>query len=237
MQKAIVIGATSGIGKGLAEILVYNNYKTGITGRRKLLLEELKATNPDMFVTAHFDVTDNSYEVNLDNLINELGGLDLFIYNSGTGNINKELAIATDEETIAVNVLAFNRFVSFAYNYFEKQGYGHLVAISSIAGYRGAQYIESYNASKAYQHKYLQGLRKRAFKHKSKIIITDIRPGLVDTDMAKGAGLFWVQPVKKVVNQIFKAIKNKKHIKTVSKRWMLIGWLMRNLPSFIYNRL
>lgn len=57
MKKTIIIGATSGIRKGLAEILANNNYKIGITGRRTELLNNLKAQNPSTFFTISFDVT------------------------------------------------------------------------------------------------------------------------------------------------------------------------------------
>lgn len=58
MKKAIVIGATSGIGKELARLLAENNFLVGITGRRTELLENLKNEKPDSFIWKAFDVTD-----------------------------------------------------------------------------------------------------------------------------------------------------------------------------------
>ena len=57
---------------------------------------------------------------------------------------------------------------------------------------------------------------------KGDIIVTDIRPGLVDTAMAKGEGLFWVMPVEKVANQIITAIRKKKSKAYVTKRWHIL---------------
>jgi short-subunit dehydrogenase len=62
-----------------------------------------------------------------------------------------------------------------------------------VAGIRGSRQAPSYNATKSYQINYLEGLRQKSRKS---IFVTDIRPGLVDTDMAKGEGLFWVMPVE-----------------------------------------
>tara|TARA_B110000259_G_scaffold62083_1_gene73496 strand:+ start:2861 stop:3178 length:318 start_codon:yes stop_codon:yes gene_type:complete len=97
-----------------------------------------------------------------------------------------------------LNVNAFTEIVDWTFNYFKKQEKGHLVAISSIAGIRGSGIAPAYNASKAYQINYLEGLRQRATKTKHLIYVTDIRPRLVDTEMAKGEGLFWVAPLKKL---------------------------------------
>lgn len=238
MKKAIIIGATSGIGKGLAKVLVNNNYKVGVTGRRNELLNDLKTENPDTYFVKSFDVTDTKISVQkLEELTAELGGLDLLIISSGTGDINKALDFEIEERTIKTNVLGFTCIADWAFNYFEKQKYGHLVAISSIGGLRGSRHAPAYNATKAFQMNYLEGLRQKAKNLKEPIIISDIRPGLVDTEMAKGEGLFWVMPVDKVVNQIYKAIISKKKIAYVTKRWHLIATILKLLPRQIYDRM
>ncbi len=79
-------------------------------------------------------------------------------------------------------------------------------------------------------------MRQRSNKLKD-IHISDIRPGLVDTDMAKGEGLFWVQPVDKTATQIWGAIKKKKRIAYVTKRWILFAILLKWMPGKIYEKL
>ena len=106
-----------------------------------------------------------------------------------------------------------------------------------MAGLRGGRQAPAYNATKAFQMNYLEGLRQKAKKLKTKIFVTDIRPGLVNTEMAKGDGLFWVMPVDKVAKQIFKAIKNKSKVVYVTKRWVFIAGLLKLLPRFIYDRM
>lgn len=112
--------------------------------------------------------------------------------------------------------------------FFKHQGHGHLVGISSIAALKGNKDAPAYSASKAYISNYLEGLRKSVSK--TSITVTDIQPGLVDTDMAKGDGLFWVAPKEKAARQIFKVIKKKKKHAYITKRWRIIAWILKLLP-------
>lgn len=238
MKKAIIIGATSGIGKELAKLLVDSGCKVGITGRRIKLLEELKSENPKSYFIKAFDIADTKVLVEkLEELTTELGGLDLIIISSGTGDINENLDFEIEKRTIETNVIGFTCVADWAFNYFEKQKYGHLVGITSIGGLRGSRQAPSYNATKAYQMNYLEGLRQKATKLKQHIFITDVRPGLVDTEMAKGEGLFWIMPIAKAVRQIFTAIKNKRKVAYVTKRWWIIALILKRLPRLIYDKM
>ena len=149
MKRAIVIGATSGIGRGLAEELAARGYRVGLVGRREALLREIAAADP---------------------------------------------------------------------------------AADSCAA-------PAYNASKAYQINYAEGLRQRVAKSGLPVTITDIRPGLVDTAMAKGEGLFWVQPVAKTVRQILRAVERRRHVAVVTRRWRIAAWLLRHLPESLYLKM
>ena len=123
------------------------------------------------------------------------------------------------------------------YHVLEKQGHGHLVAITSVGGLRGEPMAPAYSATKAFQINYMEALRKKAFKIGSHIAVTDIRPGLVDTAMAKGEGLFWVMPVEKVARQIIDAIRKRKSQAYVTKRWHIIAIINRHLPFGLYKRM
>lgn len=237
MKKAIVIGATSGIGNELAQILVKNGYKVGITGRRLAELERLKKRNPEHFTVSSFDCTKENNSKKLNDLVDQIGGLDLLILSSGTGNLNESLDFEIENKTNLLNVNAFTEIVDWTFNYFKKQGNGHLVAISSIAGIRGSRIAPAYNASKAYQINYLEGLRQKATKVKMPIYVTDIRPGFVDTDMAKGDGQFWVATKEKASRQIVGIIQRKKEIGYVTKRWWVIAKLLWLVPNAIYKRM
>ena len=119
------------------------------------------------------------------------------------------------------------------YCIFEKQGFGHLVAITSVGGLRGEPSAPAYSATKAYQINYMEAIRKKAFKNGGRITVTDIRPGLVNTAMAKGEDLFWVMPVEKVSNQIISAIRKKRSKVYVTKRWHILAFIYKILPFSI----
>lgn len=238
MKKAIVIGASSGIGKAIAEILVKNNYKVGITGRRKEVLLETKSQNENQYHVRVFDVKEtNKIVENLEALVHELGGIDLLIISAGIGELNEALNFQQELYTIETNIIGFTCIANWAFKYFENQQFGHLAAISSIGGLRGSRAAPAYNASKAFQINYLEGLRQKANKLKQPIYVSDIRPGLVNTEMAKGEGLFWVMPVNKAAKQIYIAIQNKKKVVYITKRWVLIAWLLKILPKYLYEKM
>ena len=238
MKKAIVIGATSGIGKEVAILLANNGYQVGITGRRTELLTKLQQQNPERFIAKTFDVTKTeTVPQHLQDLVNELGGLDLLVLSSGTGDLNKPLDFSIEKGTIDVNVSGFTAIADWTFNYFWKQKAGHFVNISSIAGIRGSGIAPAYNATKAFQINYLEGLRQKATKLKLSIAVTDIRPGFVKTDMAKGEGQFWVASAEKAAAQIFDAITSKKKVAYVSKRWWLIAVLLKLLPRSVYQKM
>ena len=240
MKKVIIVGATSGIGRNLAKIMVAKGYKVGVTGRRLNLLEEIKSQNPSQICCKSFDIKNTStLHQHLTELVSELGGLDILVFSSGTGDLNETLDFELEKNCIDTNVLGFTAIADWAYSFFQEQKSGHFVAISSIGGIRGNRMAPAYSASKAYQINYLEGLRIKTSKSKSTspIIITDIRPGFIDTNMAKGDGLFWVVPVEKAAKQIFYAIKHKKKIAYISKRWTLIAALFKILPNKLMEKL
>lgn len=237
MKKAIVIGASSGIGKALAQALAREKYLVGLTGRRTAMLEDLKAENPQAYQVMTMDVTTvEALPRQLDELVKTLGGLDLLVLSSGTGDVNVPLDFAIEKRTIDTNVLGFTCIADWAFNYFQQQKQGHFVAITSVAGLRGGRHAPAYNASKAYQVSYLQALRHKAAHLKLPIAITDVRPGFVDTAMAKGEGVFWSAPVEKAAAQMMAAIRRKKKVAYITRRWSLVAAIMQRAPDFVYHR-
>lgn len=238
MKRAVIVGATTGIGRGLAELLLRHQYRVGITGRRESLLRELELEYPGTCIASVFDVRDSEAVIpRLDELVTALGGLDLLVISAGTGEINHDLAFEIERETIETNITGFTCVANWAFNHFGRQGHGHLVAISSVGGLRGSREAPAYNASKAYQINYLEGLRQKAARLNKAVYVTDIRPGLIDTAMAKGDGLFWVMPLDKAVRQIFRAIIRKRKVAYVTRRWRVIAFLLKRIPRFVYDRL
>ncbi|MBM4056548.1 MAG: SDR family NAD(P)-dependent oxidoreductase, partial [Planctomycetes bacterium] len=205
MKKAIIIGATSGIGRELAKILSLNNYVVGMAGRRTELLSNLQREISGSYIK-RIDVAESEEAITfLKELIQEMGGMDMIVISSGVGFINPELDWKQEKETIDVNISGFAAIANAAFKYFSNQGSGYIVGISSIAAIRGSGEAPAYNASKAFVSNYLEGLRQKANKSGIAITVTEIQPGFVNTAMAKGEGLFWVAPPEKAAHQIFKA--------------------------------
>jgi short-subunit dehydrogenase len=237
MKKAIIIGATSGIGKSLAELLLREEYAVGVTGRREELFQSIKNQETSRIVFKKMDVQDvSTLEPICNELVRKLGGLDLLIISAGIGEVNKNLNFEVENSVIKTNIQGFTCMADWAVRHFKEQGYGHLVNISSIAGIRGNGVAPSYNATKAYQINYLEGLRINVKDYGSSITITDVRPGFVDTPMAKGEGLFWVASVQKAAEEIFEAIKQKRKVVYITKRWRLIALLLKVIPFSILKR-
>ena len=236
-KKIIIIGATSGIGKEMARIYVERGEQVGITGRRKNLLQEIQSANPTQVHISCFDVRGEENILHLESLIRELGGLDILIYNSGFGDVSKTLDWELDKTTYETNVKGFIEIMNYAFNYFIKQGHGHVATTSSIASLRGNSWAPAYSASKAFQSVYMEGLYMKAKKMKANIFVTDIQPGFVDTKMAKGNGQFWVAPVKKAASQIVEAIDKKKWRAYITRRWWIIAQLMKWAPGWLYHRI
>ena len=214
----VIIGATSGIGKALFEKYARGDNRIGIVGRRANLLDELCQKYPSKTITAKADITNlEEIEQAINALHKELEYIDLAIVCSGIGDINATLEYNVERLTIDTNITGWTFVIDRLYNIFVQQGHGHLVAITQI--------------------NYMEALRKKAYKSGSQIYVTDIRPGLVNTAMAKGEGLFWVMPVEKVANQIITAIHKNKYKAYVTKRWHILAIINKNLPFALYKRM
>jgi short-subunit dehydrogenase len=238
MRTAIVFGATSGIGKSLAIKLIEDGYRVAVTGRRLEKLQELQKTYPTQVLVKQNDIQQiDEVELVFKEMVEELGKVDLIIQSSGVGFVNPKLAWEKENQTIQTNVAGVTKLYTMAYNLFKQQGVGHLVGITSIASLRGNRSAPVYFASKAYQKSYLEGLYIKTKSIKSKqVFITDIRPGFVDTAMALGDGIFWMVSLEKATRQIYSAIKRKKRVAYISKRWALIAFVLKIVPAWLLKK-
>lgn len=237
MKRILIIGATSGIGRALAEIYAGSDNIVGVTGRRTALLQQCSDMFPERILYAEHDISGNCNSGIFNDLVRRLGGLDMLIISAGTGRKNPSLEFQTEYETIAVNIIGFTEMATLGCRYFERQGSGHLIGISSVAALRGIAVCPAYSASKAYISNYCEALRKKYKKNKTNITVTEIRPGFVDTRMATGEGLFWVASVEKAAQQIAAAIRSKKSVAYVTKRWRVVALVLKALPRKLYNRM
>ncbi|MEZ5980475.1 MAG: SDR family NAD(P)-dependent oxidoreductase [Planctomycetota bacterium] len=185
-RRAIVIGASSGIGRALVGVLVREGYRVGATARRAELLRELEAEHAGAVIVSAFDVADVERSVaEIERLAEALGGVDLAVISAGVGHPSTELSWPETDETIAVNVRGWTAAAFAFMRLFEANGTGHLVNLSSLAALRGIAGATAYNASKAFASNAMQGLRQRAVSRGLRITVTDVQLGLVRTAMAK----------------------------------------------------
>lgn len=238
MKRAIIIGASSGIGMQLSQVMAEDGLILGLTGRRLELLNKLKSEMKVETYIKYMDISNPKETMDiLNELIIEMGGVDLIIVSAGIGYINNDLKWTLEQETINTNISGVTAVINISMQYFLKRKTGHLAVISSVASLRGSADCPAYNASKSYISNYLEGIRCKVKKQKLNITITDIKPGLVDTKMAKGDGLFWVMPLEKAIAQIYTALKNRVDEIYVTKRWRVIGFLLKRMPKFLYYKM
>lgn len=235
-RTAVIIGASSGIGAALAHELHRDGWRLGLLARRRDRLEAVAtAIGSATTVVRTIDVGQPDAATTLEQTIDELGGVDLVVVSAGTGH-NAALEWALDVDTVDVNILGFMAMCQVAMRHFFAKGRGHLVGISSIAALRGNP-AASYAASKAFQSVYLDGLRQLAREKGHAVVVTEIQPGGVDTEMLKPAKplpplvrrLFVASP-SVAAAQIRRAIEKQKKHAYVTRRYRLVALALKLLP-------
>lgn len=231
MKQAIVIGASSGIGREVARLLIEQGWTVGVAARREERLHDLSAA-----AVERIDVTAADASERLRNLIYKIGGMDLFFYASGIGKQNRELQEDIELATLQTNGLGFTQMIGEAYRYFAERGEGQIAAITSIAGTKGLGPAPSYSATKAMQNVYLQALEQQANARGLKIRFTDIRPGFVDTDLLAGDFKYpmMLRP-ERVAREIVWAIEHKKHVRVIDWKYRLLTAVWRRIPRWLWR--
>ena len=237
-KKVIIIGATSGIGREVALIYIAQGWKVGVAGRREAELESLRAEYPEQVYAQTLDVTQEDAPEKLHALIEQVGGMDVFLFSSGIGKQNPTLETGLELATAATNVEGFIRMTNAAFHYFEQQGHGHLAVISSIAGTKGLGAAPAYSATKGFQNIYMDALDQLARMKKLNIQFTDIRPGFVATPLLnnqKKYPMLMEAPI--VALDIVSAIEKKKRVAIIDWKFRLLVGFWRLIPKWIWLRL
>lgn len=236
MKRAIIIGASSGLGLEVAKILLNDGWHIGIAARRSGLLLQLKQQHPDSVDIETIDVTSADAPARLLQLVERMGGMQLFFYASGIGKQNRELIEDIELNTVNTNALGFTRMIGAAYRYMAVNGGGHIAAITSIAGTKGLGAAPSYSATKAFQNTYLQSLSQLSRMRRLNISFTDIRPGFVDTALLSGTGNYpLLMHLESVAQSIVKAVYAKRHTVVIDWRWRIITVLWRLMPNSLWR--
>jgi short-subunit dehydrogenase len=221
----------------VARLLQRQGWKLGVAARRVELLRTFDDVEMEQIDVTAADATER-----LRRLIERLGGMDLFFYASGIGHQNRELEEDIELSTMQTNALGFTRMIGEAYRYFAEQkdgkAWGHIAAITSIAGTKGLGPAPAYSATKAMQNVYLQALEQQARSRGLRIRFTDIRPGFVDTALLSGDFHYpmMLKP-ERVAREIVSAIDRHAHIRVIDWRYRLLTAFWRRLPRCIWRRM
>lgn len=244
MKRVILVGATDGIGKALAEVYASRGFWVTILGRSREKLDALVADLRSRFpgATVSGVVCDLLDAARLEPAFREAlsvtGHCDLFVYNAGVMNHGdgETSDTARDAEMMEINAVAAVRMLGLAANWFRVAGRGQIAGISSIAGDRGRSGNPAYNASKAALTSFLEGLRNRLAPHG--VTVSTVKPGYVATRLVAGkAGLFWVISAAEAARTIADRLEKKHEVFYVPRRWALLGVGMRVVPRFLFKRI
>jgi short-subunit dehydrogenase len=243
IKRAVVIGASSGIGAQIARELARRGYALALLARRadelRALCAELNAAAAAPLAAAYpHDVTDTAAIPALfQTLLADFGRIDSVIYNAGVMPLVEfsEYNFEKDKAMLEVQLFGGLAWLGQAATYFERMGGGQIVGISSVAAERGRVKNPGYNASKAGFDAYLEALRNRLSR--SGVHVLTVRPGPVKTAMTAVAGGLFIAPPEKAAKDIARAMQGRRQVLYTPRRWGLIMLVVRNLPSVIFRRL
>ena len=245
-RRAIVVGASSGMGAALVRRLADEGYRVTALARRTDKLEELtqecqraaEAIGGGVFAATHDVAQTAEVPALFERLVRELGGLDLFIYAAGImPEVGRdEYDTEKDLAQLQVNVAGCIAWCNEVAKLFQTQRRGTIVGISSIAGDRGRKGSPVYCTTKAAMDTYLEALRNRLSE--VGVHVCTVKPGYVETAMTEGLdGLFWVIKPDEAARQILSAARWRNNTRYVPMRWWLVGRVVRSIPSFLFKKL
>ena len=240
-KRAVVVGATSGIGQAVALELERRGWLVGIAGRRADKLKELKEKHAGIVAWQAIDVCCEEAPHQLQALLSEMGGMDLYFHSSGIGYQNTPLEAKKELDTVQTNALGATRMLVEAFHYFEQHAEkkGQIATISSIAGTKGLGAAPAYSATKRYLNTYLESLSQLAhIKGLKNLCITDIRPGFVQTALLNDGLHYPLQmKVERVAKEIVDKVERRKSVVTVDWRYRILVFFWRLVPHWIWVRL
>ncbi len=245
-KRALIIGASSGIGEELARQLARGGCKVALAARRAEELTRIAdginaERGAGTALTFPHDVTETECVPALfQKIAHDLGGLDLVIYASGVMPLLQpdEYDFAKDEQMVEVNVLGAVVWLNEAAQRFGRAGAGTLIGIGSVAGDRGRRGMPVYGATKAFLTTYLEALRNR-IAHTGAVVVT-VKPGPVATPLTAAMDpkkLPFLIPADKAATLILEAASRRRNVVYVPGIWRPVMFLIRSVPSLLFRRL
>ena len=237
MNRIVIVGATSGIGLEVARIFLRKGWSVGAAGRRIEALQALQAEAPQQAAIEPIDITQEDAPRHLEQLIERMGGMDIYFHASGIGNRNTALNPEIEIATLRTNGEGFVRMITAAFNWFRNHHGGHIAAISSIAGTKGLGAAPAYSATKRMQNTYIDALAQLAHMEQLDIRFTDIRPGFVATALLSDGNYPLLMRPEKVAQSIVRALEHKRRRIVIDRRYALLVLFWRLIPEWLWERL
>lgn len=189
-MKALITGASSGIGKDMAKYLGEKGFDLILVARNKERLEEVKSgikTNVEIITM------DLSSEQNCVDLYNQVKDVDILINNAGFGKFGKftEISLTTELEMIQTNIIAVHTLTKLFLADMVKKDKGYILNVSSIAGFLPGPLMATYYSSKAYVLRLTQSLQEELKKQKSNVTLSVLCPGPTATNFLSRAGVIF----------------------------------------------
>lgn len=245
-RRAIVVGASVGMGAALSKKLAKEGYAVALVARQKdklnALCAEINQSAGETRALAYPHNVSNYKEVPalLQKIVADLGGLDTFIFMAGINHPpggNDKYNFENDRQMVEINLIGAMAWLTPIAEMFQNAKAGQIVGIGSVAGDRGRVGNPGYNTSKAGVHTYLEALRNRLTRHGVNVLT--VKPGFVKTEMLKAAvgPTPFAIPVEKAVDDIYKAMRKRKQLIYTPFFWQYIMFVIRHIPSFIFRRL
>lgn len=187
-MKALITGASSGIGKDMARYMSDLGYDLVIVARRKSLLEELKET---LKTNITVEVCDISKKENCISLFEKHKDIDILINNAGFGTFGNfsETDLDTEINLINTNITGLHVLTKLYSIEMEKRNSGHILNVASLAGFMPGPLMATYYASKNYVIALSRAINKELKKKNTKVRISILCPGPVKTNFNNVAGV------------------------------------------------
>lgn len=244
-RRAIVVGASSGIGAAIARQLVAEGYRVAALARRAEWLKTLEQECAPLAHAGGGSLATHVHDVRrvgevpelFERIARELGGVFLLVYAAAVmPEIGRdEYDTEKDLDQVAVNLSGCLAWCNAAAPLFRTQRAGTIVGISSIAGDRGRKGNPAYTTTKAAMNTFLEALRNRLAE--SGVHVCTVKPGFVDTAMTKGKKTFWMIPAEEAARLTLAAARNRANVRYVPRRWWLVGTVIRAIPSSLFRYL
>lgn len=233
------MGASSGMGLRVAEMLAERGVPVGLAARNTKPMEELKRRFPSNVEYASIDICRSDAPERLDELIGKLGGMEVYLHISGIGYENLDLDPEREAAIVNTNAVGLSRMLCAAYRHFRANGIaGQIGVVTSVAGTNGVGKLSAYSASKKFAQTYITALEQLSIAENAGISFSDIRPGWVKTPLlVPGARYPMEMSADYAAREIIKALAHRERVCIFDDRWRLLVTLWKLIPDSVWVKM